>query len=159
MELHDQNGVPSVVLDGNVGDILLNGADCAEIFPTYGNGIEPGCLVSAVKGGRVRLSRRPYDRKVVGVVSGLGSVRPGLILNRSAATKAHAPVGVSGRVVCKADAQFGRIDVGDLLTTSEVPGVAMKASHRDRAFGCVVGKALQPLAEGAGEIMVLVGLR
>ena len=45
-----------------------------------------------------------------------------------------------GKVFCKVD---GAIDVGDLLTTSQTPGHAMKATDPQRAFGAVIGKALK----------------
>ncbi len=53
----------------------------------------------------------------------------------------------------------GAIAFGDLLTTSETPGHAMRAADPLRAFGSVIGKALAPLAEGDGLIPILVALR
>jgi hypothetical protein len=59
----------------------------------------------------------------------------------------------------------GAIKVGDLLVTSETEGVAMKSVpvelggvsfHRP---GTIVGKALEPLEEGTGEILVLLSLQ
>ena len=64
-----------------------------------------------------------------------------------------------GKVFCKADADFGDIAAGDLLTTSSTRGHAMKASDRQRAFGAVIGKALGPLDVERGLIPVLVALR
>jgi hypothetical protein len=45
------------------------------------------------------------------------------------------------------------------LTTSSVPGHAMKATDRERSFGAVIGKAMSPLEEGQGLVLVLVGLQ
>lgn len=69
----------------------------------------------------------------------------------------HAPVALSGTVPCKVDAGYGAIRPGDLLTTSPTAGHAMRAA--DPAPGTVVGKALEPLAEGTGLIRVLVLMR
>ena len=63
-----------------------------------------------------------------------------------------------GKVCCKADAQFGPIEVGDLLTTSPTPGHAMKASDPAKAFGAVIGKALGSLKAGTGLIPIIVAL-
>jgi len=68
-------------------------------------------------------------------------------------------VAMIGTVYCKVDAHFGRIEVGDLLTTSDTPGHAMKAADPSRAFGAIIGKALVPFTEGRGLIPVLVALQ
>ena len=51
------------------------------------------------------------------------------------------------------------VRVGDLLTTSEVPGHAMRAVDGSRCFGAVLGKALRPLPEGRGIVPILVALQ
>lgn len=53
----------------------------------------------------------------------------------------------------QADAAFGAIAPGDLLTTSPLAGLAMRAV--DAAPGTVFGKALDRLESGTGEIRVL----
>jgi hypothetical protein len=53
-----------------------------------------------------------------------------------------------GKVYCKVDARYSAIEMGDLLTTSPTRGYAMKAADPVRAFGSVLGKALQGLARG-----------
>ena len=47
-----------------------------------------------------------------------------------------------------------------MLTTSHIPGYAMKATDPSRSFGAILGKAMEPLAKGQkGQILVLVGLQ
>jgi hypothetical protein len=58
-----------------------------------------------------------------------------------------------------ADASESPIGVGDLLTTSQTAGHAMKATDPRRAFGAVLGKALGSLKEGHGLLPVLVALQ
>ena len=58
--------------------------------------------------------------------------------------------------VIKADASFGAIKRGDLLTTSTTEGHAMLAA--DPKLGTIVGKALESLDSGRGEIKVMVTL-
>ena len=48
------------------------------------------------------------------------------------------------------------IKPGDLLTTSEVPGHAMKATDRERWDGAIIGKAMSSLESGEGLVLVLV---
>src|SRR5262249_965103 len=102
---------------------------------------------------------RAYDSHVAGVVS----AKPGVILGESGEGKAL--VATTGRVKVKVDATWRPIKIGDLLVTSSKPGMAMKSQairvagapiHRP---GTIIGKALEPLANGEGEILVLLSLQ
>ncbi len=64
-----------------------------------------------------------------------------------------------GKVFCKVDADASPIETGDMLTTSNIPGYAMKAIDPLKAFGAVIGKALASLSEGKGLIPILVTLQ
>jgi hypothetical protein len=142
------------------GDIVLPNADLAEDFDVADEvPIEPGTVVVIGEHGALRACSDGYDDRVAGVVSGAGEYRPALVLDRRAIQASRQPVALMGKVFCKADADFGAIAAGDLLTTSSTPGHAMKASDRQRAFGAVIGKALGPLDVGRGLIPVLVALR
>jgi hypothetical protein len=69
-------------------------------------------------------------------------------------------VALAGRVYCNVEATQHAIQPGDLLTTSSMPGYAMKATDYDRARGAILGKAMQSLARGEkGQILVLVTLQ
>jgi hypothetical protein len=74
-------------------------------------------------------------------------------------------VATTGRVKVKVDATNGPIQIGDLLVTSGKEGVAMKsvpveiAGIRIHRPGTIVGKALEPLSQGTGEILVLLSLQ
>jgi len=48
---------------------------------------------------------------------------------------------------------------GDLLTTSDTPGHAMRATDRTRAYGATIGKAMSSLKDGRGLVLVLVSLQ
>jgi len=45
------------------------------------------------------------------------------------------------------------------LTTSGIPGHAMKAGNRARAQGAIIGKAMTGLNAGRGLVLVLVTLQ
>jgi hypothetical protein len=109
--------------------------------------------------GRLCESVEAYDRRVAGVVSGVGSLRPGIVLDRQANASNRATVALCGKVFCKVVADDSAIAVGDLLTTSRTPGHAMKATDAKRAFGAVIGKSLAPLAAGRGVVPILVALQ
>jgi hypothetical protein len=69
------------------------------------------------------------------------------------------PVALSGRVYCWADAAYGAIEPGDLLTTAPTPGHAMKVTEPIKAHGATLGKAMTSLKEGRGLVLVLVTLQ
>ena len=140
-------------------DIRLLGADCAEEFNVRDAGVEPGTVMVLEDDGGVRESDRDYDTRVVGVVSGAGSFEPALILDRRPTGQPRVPLALMGKVYCKVDATEIPVAVGDLLTTSQTPGHAMKAADQGRAFGSVIGKALQPCAGTRDLIAILVTLQ
>jgi len=142
------------------GDVTIPGADCAEEFDVSGTAfLEPGTVVVLGDDGGLFASQQPYDKRAAVVISGAGTYRPGIVLDRRASDGNRQPVALVGKVFCMADAQFGAIEVGDLLTTSPTPGHAMKASDPARAFGAVIGKALRPLTSGRGLVPILVALQ
>jgi hypothetical protein len=59
----------------------------------------------------------------------------------------------------RVDAGSAPIHVGDLLTTSSTPGVAMKATDKLAAVGAVIGKAMDDLVAGTGTIPVMVTIK
>jgi hypothetical protein len=149
-----------ITIDGKAGDIVLENADCAEEFDLEDSAQEPGSvLVFSDEPGRLRLSDSPYDTRVAGILSGGGDYRPAITLDRKPNRKGRRPVALVGKVWCKVEAESAPIGIGTLLTTSSVPGHAMAATDRTRAFGAVLGKALAPLAAGIGSVPVLVALQ
>ncbi len=143
------------------GGFHTGSADVAERINTS-EWVEPGNVVEIdpEHPGFFRKSSSPYSRKVAGIIS----TSPGVILGNSfdEATddwEDNRPVlAVTGRVPCKVTAENGAIKIGDLLVASSTPGVAMKGNPEE-SMGAVVGKAMEPLEEGMGTIVVQVMLR
>jgi hypothetical protein len=61
-----------------------------------------------------------------------------------------------GRVPVKATTENGPIRPGDLLTSASKPGYAMRCASPKLCEGALLGKALEPLAEGSGLITMLI---
>lgn len=142
------------------GDVLLTGADCAEQFDVdHQEGlIEPGTVLVIGADGVLRQSETAYDTRVAGIVAGAGAYRPGIILDKQQTCANRLSISLVGKVFCKVDGSHGAIDVGDLLTTSQTPGHAMKATNPQRAFGAIIGKALKSWSGDVGLIPILVAL-
>ena len=153
----------NVHITGNLtadGDIFLPNADCAEDFDVSGaDRVEPGTVMVLGNEGALSESHQAYDKRVAGVISGAGDYKPGIVLDKRQTSGNRQPVALMGKVFCKVDAQFGAIEIGDLLTTSPTPGHAMKTSDPLKAFGAVIGKALRPLTDGQGLIPILIALQ
>ena len=142
------------------GNIAAKYQDVAE-WVRVGAVLEPGTVVviDPTKDDQVLPGSQPYDTRVAGVVS----AQPGIILGEAGEDKAK--VAHSGRVKVKVDAHHGAIAIGDLLVTSPTAGHAMRSAPMDLGGmqvhrpGTLLGKALEPLPEGQGEILVLLMLQ
>jgi hypothetical protein len=140
------------------GDIKLPGADLAEKFTSGSDAIPAGSVVVIGDGGTVTVCDRAYDTRVAGVVAGAAGYRPGIVMDADRQANA-VPIALVGKVTCLADASSAPILPGDLLTTSDTPGHAMKVIDQGRAFGSVIGKALSGLDRGTGLVPILVSPR
>jgi hypothetical protein len=114
-------------------------------------------IIDADNPGKLALSNKAYDTKVAGIVAGGKGLGSGV---RLGAGQFDYDVALAGRVYCKVDATDEAIQAGDLLTTSGMPGYAMKAADYMRAQGAILGKAMESLEKGQkGQILVLVTLQ
>jgi hypothetical protein len=160
ISVFDGNQAEVVRIDGqNGGDIWIANGDCAEEFDAVGPELLPGTVVVLAGSDAIEASAKAYDRRVAGVISGAGAYRPGLVLDRRASRAGRATVAILGKVHCLVDADAGAIEVGDLLTSADTGGHAMRASDPQRAFGSVIGKAMAPMASGKGLLPILVMCR
>ncbi len=144
-----------------VGVLEIAGADLAEKFPVSEK-IEPGMVVAIdpEHPGELCLARGAYNQRVAGVVSGANGFTAGAILGNLPGHEDSPPIALSGRVYVQCDASNGAIVPGDMLTTSDTPGYAMKTTDRERTHGAVIGKAMTGLSFGdKGLVLVLVNLQ
>ncbi|MFV9676167.1 MAG: hypothetical protein ACNYVW_00700 [Methanosarcinales archaeon] len=128
-------------------------SDVAEYFPVAEDP-EPGTVMVIGVDSKLQSSGKAYDTTVAGIVS----TAPGVALGTNeSGNEGEKLIAVAGRVPCKVDASYASVKPGDLLTTSDTPGHAMKAT--DPQIGTILGKALEPLDSGTGVIEVLVTLQ
>jgi hypothetical protein len=146
----------------SVGTLTVRGgADVAEPFAMSSTNVPRGSVViiDEAQPGRLKLSEQAYDTRVAGVVSGANGIQPGLSLSQEPLLPGGQNVALSGRVYVRADAAYGAINAGNLLTTSDTPGHAMRVADSARAQGAILGKAMSALKEGKGFVLVLVTLQ
>jgi hypothetical protein len=140
---------------------IRGGADLAEPFELSAADIVKGSvlIIDEENPGKLKLSSHAYDTRVAGIVSGANGVNPGISLHQNGVLEGGQNVALSGRLYVLADTTNGAIKPGDLLTTSDTPGHAMKASDHTKAQGAILGKAMSALKDGKGMVLVLVSLQ
>jgi len=157
------NAAYALDVDGSIHATQVIGADYQDVaeWVPASESMSAGTvvIVSDSTKNTVGPSQHSYDTRVAGVVS----AQPGLILGEGSSTKAK--IATTGRVRVRVDATTQPIAMGDLLVTSDHPGLAMRSEPLDLGGvkihrpGTLIGKALEPLAAGEGEILVLLSLQ
>ncbi|MBI2020028.1 SH3 domain-containing protein [Candidatus Daviesbacteria bacterium] len=147
-----------------------NAADFSE-YIAQSEPSEPGdvMVIDVDNPEKVRKSRAAYEPNILGVISTTGTgynnddcpadatEEDRLLGNCDRANSPNwANVGMLGQIDVKVSTENGPIKVGDRLTTSNTPGVAMKATKP----GQIVGRALAAYEESdptkIGKIKILV---
>ncbi len=146
------------------GGTQTGGADFAESVEVLGERdlYGPGdvLVIDSTAHRRMGLARDSYSTRVAGIYSTkAGVLASPRYIDDPRVAEEEIPMAMVGIVPCKVSAENGPIEAGDLLVTSSLPGHAMKGTDRSRMLGAIVGKALEPLREGAGVIEVLVTLQ
>jgi hypothetical protein len=135
---------------------VTNGGDYAESVEVSGDrtSFTPGDLlvIDPSAPGKFLKSDVAYSTMVAGIYS----TNPGTIGRRltTAQNPDEIPMALEGIVPLKVSAENGPIKIGDRLVSSSTPGLAMKATDRNRSWG-----ALGARDAGTGVIEVLVTLQ
>lgn len=163
----------SIVARGVISakEYVTPNADIAEWVKVTDNTISAGDVL--VIDPEENESLKKCDQANSTLVSGIVSTNPGFVgsyyikdrkekinlTNEEMEKAGYRKLSLVGRVPCNVCDENGPIERGDLLTTSSIPGFAMKVTDKMKAMGAIVGKALEPLKSGKGQIIVLVTLQ
>jgi hypothetical protein len=122
-------------------------ADLAEIY-TSDSEYPAGTVVVFGGNQEITASTKYAQPSVAGIIS----TNPAYLMNSACSGQ---PVALQGRVPCRVT---GNICRGDLITSSEIPGVATRLDPADWKPGVVIGKALSNYNNSAeGIIEAVVG--
>jgi hypothetical protein len=161
-----QNAVKNLGLQTLAGSSAIEvgftgGADLAEYYTSF-DLLEPGEVVAidASQSAGVKRSNKSYQKDVLGVVA----TSPALILGTK--TDDGYPIALTGRIPVKVTTENGLIKAGDQITSSAIPGYAMKATKPGRVLGIaledVKEEDLSSCSEGSelkcGTVMMFVNL-
>ncbi|MEK7169520.1 MAG: hypothetical protein AAB700_01620, partial [Patescibacteria group bacterium] len=133
----------------------LSRADIAENYPVEDLSIEAGDLVRIKKEQNsptekyvIEKTSKSYDPQIIGAIS----TDPAMIFGEKGKENLR-PVALVGRVPVKISNKNGNISAGDYITSSDIPGVAMKSTKP----GVIIGTALESYSsDEIGKIMVFV---
>ena len=140
------NTVYATVFNGTATEAFY--ADLAENY-LGDTSYEPGTVLVFGGDAEVTTTNTKGDRKVAGVVT----TNPAHLMNSHLKGENVVGLALQGRVPCKV---LGKIEKGDLLVASAIPGYAIV--DNDPKVGTVIGKALENKTDGdKGVIEVVVG--
>jgi hypothetical protein len=111
-------------------------ADLAEIYESDEAYI-PGTILIFFGSKEVTTTTRDHDPRVAGIVS----TNPAYLMNTKTS---GVPLALTGRVPCFVQ---GPINKGDLITTSNLAGVAQAVDPLAWVPGCVIGKSLETIED------------
>ena len=127
------NTLTSSVFTGTAS--MAKYADLAEIYSS--DKVYPtGTLLSIGGINEVTASTHYAQRSIIGVVS----EKPAYLMNSEYTPTYPVKIGLTGRLPIRI---IGKIDKGDLITSSDIPGVACKLDIPDFTPGCIIGKSLE----------------
>lgn len=165
---------PGIQVDGYIkssGTVRAPNVDFAEWIKVSDQTISAGdvLVIDPAMIESLKKSNEPFSTLVAGIVSTKPAFVGGYYIkeknqtidlsNEEMEKNGYKMLSLAGRVPCNVSTENGPIEIGDLLTTSSTPGYAMKVTDKMKAMGAIVGKALEPLKEGKGKIIVLITLQ
>ncbi len=133
---------------------ITGGSDIGENMNSI-EALQPGDVVVIDENnpGNVIRTTQKHNKKVAGVISGANGVNPGISLSQTDVLEGEYPLAMLGRVYVKV---MGKVEIGDMLTTSNVPGHAMAVKDFSNAHGTVIGKAMSGNEKDNGMVLLLV---
>lgn len=124
----------------------------ARMIEVQEKNVKDGSVISSANTG-AKLSNIPYDPQVIGVVSENAG-----ILFASDDVVNGVPVISVGKLYVLVSAKEGAIKKGDLLTTSTIPGVAVKATKDGYVLGMALEEFTNPNPQQTEKIAVELNL-
>jgi hypothetical protein len=130
--------------------------DLAERYPTKDKALTGTTILALDPNNPVFVKKAERgDKRLIGVLSLAPAIDLGGFNGAQYKAEKNVAVALKGRVPVDVSTENGTVAVGDPLTVSSVPGVAMKAGPGDQ----IVGYALEPFAgRRAGRVLVFIEL-
>jgi hypothetical protein len=125
-------------------------ADLAEMYAADA-AYEPGTVLAFGGEAEVTITKESHNFRIAGIVS----TNPAHIMNSGLLGENVLALALSGRVPCQV---VGKIQKGDSLVSSDLPGVAIAIDLNKYRPGSIIGKAVEDYdSDKPGVIEVVVG--
>lgn len=130
------------------------GNDYAETIAASESNLQPGDILTLDQNNQetVKKSTKAYDEMLVGVVPS----QPGMVIGEELPKDKGTVIALSGRVPVKVTTKNGPIKIGDYITSSDIPGVGMKATQSGRVLGVAMSEYTNPNSNQIGLATVFV---
>lgn len=126
----------------------------ANYLPVQGTNIKDGDLVSFTSKGYF-LSKTSYDAFVIGVIT----TNPAVSLSiENSNSSDNYPVSAAGNVSMNVTSMNGNIKSGDLITSSSISGIGMKATQNGYVVGTATGSYSSADKKAIGKVNVSLNL-
>ena len=152
----------------HIGSVDTTNADLAEYYVAGDPSIAEGDVVAltsmrisdndgrtVANKGVLRLASEAYDQQAIGIVSTAPGVMLGTIDSING-NRGDCKLALAGRVPTRVSVENGPIQVGDRLTASSTPGVAMRATRPGRCIGIALESFADEEGFREGRVMVFV---
>jgi hypothetical protein len=146
--------ITTILASSTLQAYRVRGADLAEVYYTQDSSINYGDLVSLDGTGVSQISKSNglNDRNMLGIVS----TKPGLVMGEADGNGKPVIVALTGRVPVKVTNTNGDIKAGDFITSSNIPGVAMKATEAGQVIGQALSDYTATSTDAVGTVMVFI---
>ena len=137
----------------NVLTVTATTARYADLAEMYAADVayEPGTVLAFGGEAEVTITKDSHDFRIAGIVS----TNPAHVMNNGLLGENVIALALSGRVPCRV---VGKIQKGDSLASSDLPGIAVAIDLNKYRPGVVIGKAVEDYdSNEPGIIEVVVG--
>lgn len=125
----------------------------SNFVPIIDKGIKDGHIIISTSKG-YSLSRQPYVQNIVGVISQNSAI----VFSGQTTVKSH-PVVSSGKTSVIVSTINGPIKKGDLVTTSSITGVGMKANKSGYVLGMALSEYTTKNTKQLGTVQIALNIR
>jgi F0F1-type ATP synthase membrane subunit c/vacuolar-type H+-ATPase subunit K len=124
----------------------------ATYVPVLDKNVEDGSVVITSQNG-IYLSRYPYDEGLTGVIN----LKPAIVLGFK--KDGEYPITTRGKVHVRVSTENGSISKGDYLTSSTLPGAAMRATKSGMVLGIALADYIDDKQDAVGKIPVYLEIK
>lgn len=135
-----------------VTEINAASLSMSNFIPVIDKGVKDGHIIISTSNG-YSLSRQPYEQNIVGIVSANSAI----VFSGQTSSNSH-PVVSTGKTSILVSTINGPIKKGDLITTSSVVGVGMRADKSGFVLGMALSEYTNKNTKEIGAVQIALNI-